>query len=44
MLRFLTSSDPEAQVIRRQLRFRICPMLNPEGVAGGKTRFNVLRG
>ncbi len=40
MLRFLVSADPEAQVIRRQLRFRLCPMLNPDGVVRGGTRFN----
>ncbi len=40
MLRFLTSPEPEAQTIRRKLRFRICPILNPDGVARGGTRFN----
>ncbi len=40
MLRFLVSTDPEAQAIRRQLRFRLCPMLNPDGVFDGGTRFN----
>jgi hypothetical protein len=40
MLRFLTSAEPEAQVIRRNLRFRICPMINPDGVTAGRTRFN----
>lgn len=40
MLRFLVSSDPEAQAIRRQLRFRLCPMLNPDRVVRGGTRFN----
>lgn len=40
MLRFLVSTDPEAQAIRSQLRFRLCPMLNPDGVVHGGTRFN----
>jgi hypothetical protein len=40
MLRFLMSVEPEAQAIRRQLRFRLCPMLNPDGVVHGGTRFN----
>ncbi len=40
MLRFLVSKDPEAQAIRRQVRFRLCPMLNPDGVFAGGTRFN----
>jgi hypothetical protein len=40
MLRFLVSADPEAQAIRRQIRFRLCPMLNPDGVVRGGTRFN----
>ncbi len=40
MLRFLTSPGPDAQAIRRKLRFRICPMLNPDGVVRGGTRFN----
>jgi hypothetical protein len=40
MLRFLVSSDERAQTIRRQLRFRLCPMLNPDGVVRGGTRFN----
>jgi len=40
LLRFLTSPEPEARDIRRQLRFRVCPMLNPDGVARGGTRFN----
>jgi len=40
MLRFLVSADTEAQAIRRQVRFRLCPMLNPDGVVHGGTRFN----
>lgn len=40
MLRFLVSADPEAAAIRRKMRFRLCPMLNPDGVVRGGTRFN----
>jgi hypothetical protein len=40
MLRFLTGPDPAALSIRKQLRFRLCPMLNPDGVVRGGTRFN----
>ncbi len=40
LLRFLTGPDPSAQSIRKQLRFKLCPMLNPDGVVSGGTRFN----
>jgi hypothetical protein len=40
LLRFLISPAPEAVAIRRQVRFRVCPMLNPDGVVRGGTRFN----
>jgi len=40
LLRFLTGSEPEAQAIRSKVTFKLCPMLNPDGVARGGTRFN----
>jgi hypothetical protein len=40
LLRFLTGPDPEAQAIRKKVLFKISPMLNPDGVAKGGTRFN----
>ncbi len=40
LLRFLASPDPEASRLRRRLTFRLCPLLNPDGVAHGHTRFN----
>ena len=40
LLRFLTGSDPAAQAIRKQLVFKLCPMMNPDGVFRGGTRFN----
>lgn len=40
LLRFLTSDDPAAREVRRKLDFKVCPMLNPDGVAKGGTRFN----
>jgi hypothetical protein len=40
LLRFLTSDDPEAENIRNKITFKLCPMLNPDGVAHGGTRFN----
>lgn len=40
LLRRLTSDDPEAALIRRNITFRICPMQNPDGVVEGGTRFN----
>lgn len=40
LLQFLTSSDPEALKIRQRTIFKICPMLNPDGVTAGGTRFN----
>jgi hypothetical protein len=40
LLKFLTSSEPEARSILRKVVFKICPMLNPDGVASGGTRFN----
>lgn len=40
LLRFLVSDDPEATNIRRKITFKLCPMLNPDGVSRGGTRFN----
>jgi hypothetical protein len=40
LLRWLTSDDPEAARLRRRVVFRVCPMLNPDGVVRGGTRFN----
>jgi hypothetical protein len=40
-LRFLLSSDQEAARIRREVIFKIFPMADPDGVAGGGVRFNV---
>ncbi len=40
LLRFLTSDDLEAASIRDKITFKLCPMLNPDGVAHGGTRFN----
>jgi hypothetical protein len=40
LLRFLLAEDPEAVRIRRKVTFKLCPMLNPDGVVRGDTRFN----
>ncbi len=40
LLRFLTGPDPAAQSIRKQLVFKLSPMMNPDGVFRGGTRFN----
>ncbi len=40
MIRFLVSDDPVARNLRSRVQFVICPMLNPDGVARGSTRFN----
>ncbi|HYK87776.1 MAG TPA: M14-type cytosolic carboxypeptidase [Acidobacteriota bacterium] len=40
LLRFLTGPDPEAESLRKQILFKVCPMLNPDGVVRGGTRFN----
>ncbi len=40
LLEFLTSSRPEAVAIRSQVNFKLCPLVNPDGVTLGGTRFN----
>jgi len=40
LLNFLTSSELEARKILQKAVFKICPMLNPDGVVSGGTRFN----
>lgn len=39
-IRFLLSDDPRAVRIREQTIFKIFPMADPDGVAGGRVRFN----
>lgn len=39
-LRFATSDDPQAQALRRKTVFRFTPMVDLDGVAAGKVRFN----
>jgi hypothetical protein len=40
LLRFLTSDEPEARKLRDQALWRIVPMMDPDGCANGKVRFN----
>jgi hypothetical protein len=40
LIRFLLSDDPEALELRRKVLFKVCPMVNPDGVTDGNTRFN----
>jgi hypothetical protein len=39
-MRFLTSSDPLAQQIRRKAIVKVLPLCDPDGVANGTVRFN----
>lgn len=39
-VRFILSDDPRAAILRRQYVWKVCPMLNPDGVALGHTRSN----
>ncbi len=39
-LRFITSDDPAARALRQQTVFKFTPMVDPDGVALGKVRFN----
>lgn len=38
VINFLTSSDPEAENLRRNFVFKIVPMMNPDGVINGNYR------
>lgn len=40
LVRFLLGTDPEAAELRRRFLFRLLPMMDPDGVARGATRFN----
>jgi hypothetical protein len=39
-LRFITSDDPEAVELRKKVLFKFTPMVDPDGCANGKVRFN----
>jgi hypothetical protein len=39
-LRFITSDDPKARALRRMAVFRFTPMVDPDGCAAGRIRFN----
>jgi len=39
-LRFITSDEPAARALREQLVFKFTPMMDPDGCALGKVRFN----
>jgi hypothetical protein len=39
-LRFVTSDDPKAVELRRKVVFKFTPMVDVDGCAGGKVRFN----
>jgi hypothetical protein len=39
-LRFIASKDPEATALRKQVTFKFLPMMDPDGSASGKVRFN----
>lgn len=42
VLDFLTSQDPEAQLLRSKYIFKIIPMLNPDGVINGNYRCSLV--
>jgi hypothetical protein len=39
-LKFVASDDPQARELRRKVVFKFTPMMDPDGSAGGKVRFN----
>jgi murein tripeptide amidase MpaA len=39
---YLTSSEPEARVLRENFIFKIVPMLNPDGVINGNYRCSLV--
>jgi hypothetical protein len=39
-LRFITSDDPKARELRDKVVFKFTPMMDPDGCASGKVRFN----
>src|SRR6185503_3214647 len=39
-LRFITSDDPQARALREKVVFKFTPMMDPDGCANGKVRFN----
>ena len=39
-LRFITSNDPRASELRDKVVFKFTPMMDPDGCASGKVRFN----
>jgi hypothetical protein len=39
-LRFITSDEPAARTLRSKILFKFTPMVDPDGVALGKVRFN----
>ena len=39
-LRFITSDDPKARALRDKVVFKFIPMMDPDGCANGKVRFN----
>jgi hypothetical protein len=41
-LRFITSEHPQAQALRKRILFHFTPMLDPDGCAQGRVRFNSL--
>jgi hypothetical protein len=39
-LRFITSDDPQARALRDKVVFKFTPVMDPDGCASGKVRFN----
>lgn len=42
VLKFLTSKDARAEILRKNFVFKIVPMLNPDGVFHGHYRMDTL--